>query len=537
MTRWLALPALLKIFLLPLFIALAGLVQAQTYKVGPDASATPQNGQTQTQGQPLGWGSNIQTARLARAAQLALQRGDHTQAVDYAQQAAQADSSDPQLWFLLGYAARLDARFQLSEAAYTRGLRLNPGALDGLSGLAQTYRVVGRTDEAEHLLKQVISSDSRRGADVQLLGSLYLGSGDYTNAIVWLRRAESMQPDARAELLLALAYQHLKQMNLASHYLDLARHRSPDDPDVQRSLAGYYRETGNYAQAIAALKSIRDPKPDIIAELAYTYQLDGQPGESARRYTQAANATPKDLGLQLSAAQADVAAGSIESAGPFLERAAALNPDYYRLHAIRGEIAQLQEHDADAVRQYSAALANLPVTPVEGPLYGIQLHMDLMQLEHNVRNQEAARQQLAMAQTAIKALDERGSDRAQFLRLRALIKMNGGELDSALADMKEALALSPHDPNNLQLDGDLLMKIGRTGNAIDVYKRVLAIDPRNRFALTSLGLCLTRGGSRPGRGEIFRSPGARLPFALCALSCLGRSIHRSSPIQQSRASL
>ena len=287
------------------------------------------------------------------------------------------------------------------RVAYTRGLRLNPGALDGLSGLAQTYSVVGRTDEAEHLLKQVISSDPRRRDDVQLLGSLYLRAGDYTNAIDWLRRAESLQPNARAELLLALAYQHLKQMNLASHYLDLARHRSPDDPDVQRSLAGYYRETGNYAQAIAALKSIRDPKPDVIAELAYTYQLDGQPGESARLYNQAANAMPKDLGLQLSAAQADVAAGSIENAAPFLQRAAALNSDYYRLHAIRGEIAQLQEQDADAVREYSAALANLSTTPVEGPLYGIQLHMDLMQLERNIRDQDAARQQLAIAQTAI----------------------------------------------------------------------------------------------------------------------------------------
>jgi tetratricopeptide (TPR) repeat protein len=494
MARLLAPPALLKIVSLPLFIALAGSLHAQTYKVGPDASATPQTAQPQPQGQPLGWGSNIQTARFAHAAQLALQRGDHARAVDYAQQAAQADATDPQLWFLLGYAARLDARLQLSESAYTRGLRLNPSSLDGLSGLAQTYGAMGRTDEAEPLLQQVISSDPRRRDDVQLLGSLYLESRDYINAVAWLRRAESMQPNARAELLLALSYQHLKQMDLAGHYLGLARHRNPDDPDVQRSLAGYYRETGNYAQAVAALKSIRDPKPDVIAELAYTDQLNGKPRESARLYTEAANAMPRDLGLQLSAAQADVAAGSIESAAPFLQRAAALNPDYYRLHAIRGEIAQLQENNADAVREYSAAVSNLPPTPVEGPLYGIQLHMDLMQLDRNLRDQNAARQQLAIAQSAIKLLDEQGSDRAQFLRLRALIKMNGGELDSAQADMKQALALSPQDPNSLQLDGDLLMKLGRTADSITVYKRILVIDPRNRFALTSLGYASRAAG-------------------------------------------
>ncbi len=375
-------------------IVLAGSLQAQIYQVGPNNSAKPQNGQTQTQGQPLGWGSNIQTARLARAAQLALQRGSFAQAVDYAQQAAQADSTDPQLWFLLGYAARLDRRFQLAEASYNRGLRLKPAALDGLSGLAQTYSAVGRTDDAEHLLKQAISSDPRRREDVQLLGSLYMASGDYNNAIVWLRNAESLQPNARAELLLALSYQRLKQMDQASHYLGLARRRAPDDPDVQRSLAGYYRETGNYAQAIAALKSIAHPRPDVVAELAYTCQLDGQLGQSAELYTRAANAIPGDLGLQLSAAQAELAAGSVESAEPFLQRAAGLGSDDYRLHAIRGEIAQLQQQDEDAVREYSAALAHLPATPAEGPLYGIQLHMDLVQLERDLRDQDAARQQL-----------------------------------------------------------------------------------------------------------------------------------------------
>ncbi len=488
----------MKLFFLPSLIALtgSGSVHAQLYTVEPNATAKPHDktGQTQTSTQPLGWGSNLQTARLAHAAELALQRGDHALAVDYAQQAAQADSNDPQLWFLLGYAARLDARFSLSETAYNRGLRLNPSALDGLSGLAQTYSVVGRTGDAERLLKQVTLSDPRRVDDVQLLGSLYLNSGDDTNATLWLRRAESMRANARAELLLALSYEHLKQMSLAGHYLDLAKHRNPDDPDVQRSLAAYYRETGSYAQAITALKSIRNPKPDVVAELAYTDQLDGQLSESAKLYTQAADAMPKDLGLQLSAAQAQLVAGSVKSAEPFLQRAAALDSDHYRLHAIRGQIAQLQGHDEEAVREYTAALAHLPATPVEGPLYSIQLHMDLMQLDRNLRDQEAAQRQLAIAQTAIKNLDQRGPDRQQFLRLRASIEMNGGELDSALGDMKEALALSPRDPNNLLLDGDLLMKLGRTGDAIAVYKRVLAIDARNRFALTSLGYASRAAG-------------------------------------------
>ena len=106
---------------------------------------------------------------------------------------------------------------------------------------------------------------------------------------------------------MAICYEHLKQMDMANRYFEMAKRHAPDNPEVQRSLAGYFREVGKYSDAITALKSIRNPKPDVVAELAYTYQLDGKLGESARLYAQAANAVPKDMTLQLSAAQAEVA--------------------------------------------------------------------------------------------------------------------------------------------------------------------------------------------------------------------------------------
>jgi tetratricopeptide (TPR) repeat protein len=498
----------LKTSYLPLLaFVLACSAHAQTYKVGDDTSAKPQNQANQTSstvGQSLGWGSNIQNARLAQAAELALKRGDHSLAVDYAQRAAQAAPNDAHLWFLLGYAARLDGKLQLSVDSYNRGLHLNPSALDGLSGLAQTDMAIGRTADAERLLRQVVSADPKRRDDALLLGDLSMRTGDYTAALEWLAKAERLQPDARSELLMALCYQRLKDMDAASHYLELAKRHAPDNPDVHRSLAGYYREIGNYSDAIAALKAIRNPKPDVVAELAYTYQLDGNLEESAKLYSQAANGMPKDMGLQLSAAQAQVVLGSIESADSFLKRAAGIDPDYYRLHAIRGEIAQIRERNSDAAREYSAALAHLPQSPVEGPLYGIQLHLDSMAMNQSLADQDAARHQLEIARSEINSLDEHGLDRVQFLRLRALIRMNSGDLNSALNDVKEALSLSPKDKNNLQLDGDLLMKLGRTDDAIAVYKRIIAVDPSNRFALTSLGYASRAAGKNQEAAKYFQ---------------------------------
>jgi len=486
-------------------VALACVANAQVYDVGSDASKNSKTANpTQTPDESLGWGSNIQNARLGRAAELALQHGDHALALGYARRAAQAAPNDPQLWFLLGYAARLNARFQESVDAYSRGLRLAPAALDGLSGLGQTYSMMGRTEDAERLLKQVVASDSRRRDDSLLLGDLYMRSADYTEALEWLGRAERSQPGARSELLMALSYQHLNQPDEASRYLEMAKRRDPNNPDVERSMAGYYLEAGNYPDAIAALQSIRLPKPDVIAELAYTYQLNGKLNDSARLYAQAANAVPKDMGLQLAAAQAQVAIGSIEKANPFLNRAAEIDPNYYRLHAIRGEIAAFQERETDAVREYSAALAGLPASPAEGPLYGIQLHMDLMSVYKNLADEVDATHQLEEAQAEINGLGDKAPGRAQFLRLRALIRMNAGDLDSALGDMKEALAMNAHDRDDLQLDGDILMKLNRTEDAIAVYTQILAMDPVSRSALISIGYASRAAGRDPEAEKYFQ---------------------------------
>jgi tetratricopeptide (TPR) repeat protein len=510
-------------------------VSAQVYSVGSDSATSSQTQPKQAQGtdQSLGWGSNIQNARLARAAELALQQGDHAVAYDYARRAAQAAPNDPQLWFLLGYAARLNSRFQESADAYSRGLKLNPSSVEGTSGLAQTYSVMGRTEEAMRLLKQVVTTDPRRRDDLLLLGDLTMRSADYTGALDWLSKAERLKPDARSALLMAICYQHLKQMDQADKYLELAKRRAPDNPDVQRSMAGYYRETGNYEAAIAALKSIRNPKPDVTAELAYTYQLDGKMDESARLYAQAADASPRDMGLQLSAAQAEISVSALGKAKPFIERANGIDANYYRLHAIRGELAKIEERDEDAAREYSAAISKLPAAPAEGQLYGIQLHMDLMDVYKDLGNDSAAHHELETAQAEINALSDQAAGNAQFLRLRALIGMDAGNLDAALTDINAALAINAHDRDDLQLEGDILMKLGRTEDAIRTYKQVLAVDADNRFALTSLGYASRAAGRDQDAEEYFQrlaevAPSLYIPYlALGDLYTSGREFMKA----------
>ena len=59
---------------------------------------------------------------------------------------------------------------------------------------------------------------------------LYIKSGDYAVALPWLNRAEQTQPGTRSELLLAITYQRLKQLDQANHYPGAGQEPLPGQP-------------------------------------------------------------------------------------------------------------------------------------------------------------------------------------------------------------------------------------------------------------------------------------------------------------------
>ena len=489
----------------PLAFAMSAASLAQTYKVNL-GTAEPQSQTDQKQtdekknqkqknaqprlqgnGKALGWGSNIQNARLGHAAEAALKSGNYAAAMDYAQRAVQAAPGDERLWFLLGYTQRLAGKAQASVNSYEHGLGINPSSLEGQSGLAQTYSRMGRREEAISILTHVVEANSRRTTDVLLLGENLLQTRQYDEALKHLQRAEQMKADARSELLIAITYERMDQPKQAERYLDMAKRRAPKNPEIIRALAGFYREMGNYPAAIAALKSISKKTPEIKGELAYTYQLAGKRDEAAKLYIEAAEAAPRDLNLQLSAAQSEMMVGQVDAAKKYLDRAEQLNANHYRLHAIRGEVAKVEERNEDAIKEYNAAISSLPQSPAEGPLYAVQLRINLVQIYNRMQDDVSAKKELATAQSQINALNLEGKSREDFLRLRAQIKLYAEDTSGALQDVHDALALNAKDPNALQLNGDLLVKIDRPEEAADIYKKILSLDADNELALTSLG--------------------------------------------------
>ena len=471
-------------------LALGGRAASQTFDVGGSNSSNPkqqkQLAEPAQSGNGFSWGSGIEVARQARAADDALNRHDYAAAMSFAQQAAKSAPQDSELWFLLGYCARLNENYPLSVDSYNRGLKLKPNSVRGLAGLAQTYAKMGRDQEAQQLLRKVVEANPKDANSLELAGELML-STDPKSSLPLLQRADALQPTTHTELLIAHAYDRMGQPDESMKYLNRAKSRGPRDPEVLRAVASQMRDEGKYEEAIATLQAIPTKNADVQAELAYTYGLAGKTQEAAELYSRLAKSAKGNIGLDLSAAQAWVNVGRPDEARQYLEAAQKIDANNYRLHAIQGGLAESEDRLSDAAQEYKLALSNLPQRVPEGPLYPIELRLNLYEVYTRQDDTANANQQLQAAGAAIRQVQVPDQQRPEMLRLRAAVESASGDLDAANKDLKEALALAPTNVNSLMNFGTLQWKLGQKDAARATFNKVLDLDRNNRQALAGLG--------------------------------------------------
>jgi tetratricopeptide (TPR) repeat protein len=468
-----------------------------------------------------GWGGSIEAGRYARAAEKALANGNPSAAMGYAEHLTQAAPSDACNWFLLGYTSRLAGNSKVSLDAYQKGLSRQPNSVEGLSGMAQTYIRMGKADEAKKILLQVIAANPRRATDLAMAGELFMQSGDLPRAESLLERAEGVQPTPHAELLLAITYMKEKQPGKAKQLLDKAMKRSPRNTEIFRAVAQYYRESHDYKSAIAILQKAPVKNADVMSELGYTYELAGMKKESADTYEKAASLAPKSVNVQLAAAQAQLRVGNLDKTRTYLSRGEQLDANYYRLHAIRGDLAKIERRDSDAVKEYLAALAAMPEGPAEGVLYPTQLRLNLIDTYRNLDDDAAINQQLNIAQQELAKIQVEGPQQVEYLRLRGAIKALANDIPGAEADLKQALQLDPENDNVTLQYGSLLWKIGRKAEARQMYTTLLKRDEKNRYALEALGYLSRDEGDNKGAETFFGRMAAAYPNDYVPYMALG----------------
>ena len=197
----------------------------------------------------------------------------------------------------------------------------------------------GRMQDAEPLLRKIISQDPRNEAANEMLGLIYAQQGAIERALPHLTRAaEAPSSPATYHANLGAALLKLGRPTAALHELKLASRMDPGNAET-------------------------------ASELGQAYMLNHNPAEGAKAFAAAASAAPPGPDLLYNWALALFDAGEPQSATSVLARISSADMSA-EADSLAGDIDERLGHFMSAVRHYQSAAAK---DPSEVNLYALAL--------------------------------------------------------------------------------------------------------------------------------------------------------------------
>ena len=134
-------------------------------------------------------------------------------------------------------------KYEDSIEEFKRALALDPVNVEALKGMARAYRELSKLDLAEATYRRVIEIRPDYWAGYFDLGTFYLITGGYQNAVAELAKALELTPDnTRAHNNLGTAYYNLGQYGKAREAFESSVQISPNRTAVNNLGVLYYRE-------------------------------------------------------------------------------------------------------------------------------------------------------------------------------------------------------------------------------------------------------------------------------------------------------
>jgi Flp pilus assembly protein TadD len=280
------------------------------------------------------------------------------------------------------------------EATFER----TPGDVDVQTNLAIAYGIVGRTDEAERMLRDLASRPPASATVRTELGRVLLRQGRAAEALAEIEAALRDRPeDVRALLALAIAHAQL------------------DRPEARRT-------------AIERLLALTPATAGDLDSLGSVLHREGLLSDAESVFQSAASLAPDRADIRRNVALATWAQGKREAALLEIEAAIRLAPRYALAHFTRGQILE-ELGRVDDARDELAAAADLDPARVEPRL-------TLARLLTRAEDLDGAERELQRAVTEAPA-------NAEARRGLALVLIGQRRLDEALTEARAALALRP----------------------------------------------------------------------------------------------
>lgn len=247
---------------------------------------------------------------------------------------------------------------------------------------------------------------------------------------------------------------------------------------------------------------------ELYYNLGAALMEKGAPGPALLNFELGIAIAGDDARLLEQAAAAAHAAGKMEQARGYIDRALAVDPHRPNAHVVRAEILSALGEDPGAVRALSS-LRFIPDVPLK--VYLRSLHLCTRM------------KAIAEAEWILAAAMEEHTESTGLLFVHGKILELGGEDDKALAVYKRLLAMDPGNTRVLVSLGCLFARTGEHARALKVLYEAYRLSPCDHRIEINLAIVLERTGRADEAERILRgvvNARCELGPAFNALGCL-----------------
>lgn len=380
---------------------------------------------------------------------------------------------------------RTDKR-QQAIAWINKILAAKPDDIGAQSLLANLYVSIGETAQAEAAYLAILARDPQNQNVMLMLGSLYASNRQYDKAQAQLEQLVRLAPEAYAgHYYLAKLYREMRLGAKAVGAYGKALALNWSTP-LAYEAADFYESLSRYAESAKLYRRILEEDPaDERARglLANSYLQQNKIDAALAELRELRQTTSETVRVDLSVGRILVEAKRYDAAIAYLSRILAEDPGQVSIRSLL-VLAYYQKGDKGKARKMLAEVRPGMAGYEESVLM-------LARLLHDEKDLAGAEQVLRQA-----IAEAAGERKLAFYVALAALYRERQELPKAHAVFDEAQEEMPAEPKLRFEYGLFLERIGDTEAALAKMHEVLALDPRNPYALNYVGYTWADRGER-----------------------------------------
>ena len=460
----------------------------------------------------------MNTQEYIRQAQVYLNRGKLTEAIDFCKRAIELQPFSPSAYTTLGEILEASGDPTAARDAFVQALEISPQFFLAHAYLGQLYSDYAWLDEAVFHYRQALDLKPDWAELHYNLGNVFYKQGNLLGAIDCYRKAIALNPnyllafynlavvlDENSQLEAAIdTYRQViaKQPDYVEAYSNLGVILLKDDRaaeaievyqraiEIKPDWATLHNNLGqallnkNPERAIASYLTAIELEPDMVLahyNLGKAWQIQGEHSAAVACFDRAIELNPQYISGYTDAGFSLMVLGKIADAMPYFKRAIALKPDFVEAYCRLGQrrrVAAVEDDELSraiaACDRFLTALMGSSATDCITDITDVTDVTDFRDLK--VKKKEDTARSLSSAERELPVAEICDNLAEIYLHLGNALTEYGGH-ESAAAYYQKALQIQPQNAEIYWRVGNSLAQQERFSAAIAVYRMALTIQP------------------------------------------------------------